>query len=86
MTRYMSPKEVKSLGVREHLSMVDFPDVSDDGCSIFETRKLPYRNIEEVREMMRETHKRNFKEMMDKWFPEEQKADNAISSDDSEKC
>lgn len=66
------PKKANLPGVQENLAMVDFPDVSDDGCSVFESRKLPYRNIEECRKLMAETHKRNFEEMMEKYFPETQ--------------
>lgn len=76
MRRNWNLQEGRVLGVQEHYSMVDFSDVSDDGCSIFETRVLPYRNIEECRKLMAETHKRNFKEMMDKYFPEEQNGNN----------
>ncbi len=81
MEKYRDPRE----GVQVHRSMVDFHDISDDGCSVFESRVLPYRNIEECRKLLAETHKRNFKEMMDKYFPEEQKEDNVITSADSEK-
>ena len=72
MEKYREPRE----GVQEHRSMVDFSHVSDDACSVFESRKLPYRNIEECRKLMAETHKRNFEEMMEKYFPKTQTVEN----------
>ena len=74
--KWMSPQEVRALGVREHTSMVDFSEIHEDGCIVFESRVLPYRNIEECRELMRQTHKRNFEKMMAKYFPEEQNENN----------
>ena len=71
MGKYINPRE----GVSEHRSMVDFSHVSDDACSVFESRKLPYRNIEECRKLLAETQKRNFEEMMAKHFPDLSKAE-----------
>ena len=72
MKNYNFPARVQRPGVEEHFAMIDVLEVSaDDGCSVFETTALPYRNIEEVRKMMLETQKRNFEEIMAKFFTEE---------------
>jgi len=65
MLRYSTIRE----GVQEN-ALVQFPSVEDDGCSVFESRTLPYRNIEDCRKLMKETHQRNFKEMCEKYFKE----------------
>ena len=65
MLRYSTIRE----GVQEN-ALVQFPSVENDGCSVFESRALPYRNIEDCRKLMIETHQRNFKEMCEKYFKE----------------
>lgn len=74
MTNCRIPRKANLPGVQENLAMVDFPEIHDDGCSVFERAGAwldCYRNAEECRELMRQTHKINFEKMIAKYFSDE---------------
>ena len=49
-------KEGNQSGVEEH-SMVQFLKVADENSFVLESREIPYKNVEECREALRESYK-----------------------------